>query len=309
MKLFTALLASAVLALAPTASANPARELTDAGIPGALVYSSGGKVHAAGNARPHHRFRAGSVSKTFVATAVLQLVAEGRLSLDQRVHGVPLRTLLNHTSGIFNHTEDPRVFEQGLLKRWQPRELIAISDSHPPYFAPGTDFHYSNTGYVILGELVGDQVSRRIIRPLGLKRTRFDVGPRVRGVAPGVAAGEDVTVQDTSWAGAAGALVSTPRELARFYRALLSGRLLGRSQLAAMKTIDPVTKFYGLGLARIGLSCGFVWGHDGQVPGYNTFAVSSEDGRRQTVVMAGQNPLSEAQQRAVLRVLDEEHCA
>ena len=87
--------------LAPVASANPARDLTRTGIPGAVVLS-GDRVYDAGNLRASDRFRVGSVTKTFVSTVALQLVAEGRLKLDQPVPeagGAPLRTLLNHTSG------------------------------------------------------------------------------------------------------------------------------------------------------------------------------------------------------------------
>src|SRR4051794_4314128 len=118
MRFLLALALSAVLA--PAASANPARSLTKTGIPGAVVLDHDG-VHAAGNVRPDTRFRVGSITKTFVAVVTLQLVAEGKLSLDEPVPeapGVPLRTLLNHTSGIFNHSDDPRVFANGLLTRW-----------------------------------------------------------------------------------------------------------------------------------------------------------------------------------------------
>ena len=147
------LLALAVLSavLAPAAHANPARDLTQAGVPGAVVLDRDG-VHAAGNVRPDTRFRVGSVTKTFVATVIMQLVAEGRLSLDEPVpeaRGVPLRTLLNHTSGIYNHAEDPRVFEHGLLKQWRParaaRDLASSTRRTSP---PGAGFHYSNTNYV-----------------------------------------------------------------------------------------------------------------------------------------------------------------
>ena len=197
MRFLLALLLSAVLA--PAASANPARDLTKTGIPGAVVLS-GDRVYDSGNLHAGQRFRVGSVTKTFVSTITLQLVAEGRLKLDQPVPeagGAPLRTLLNHTSGVFNHSEDPKVFEQGFLKQWQPRELIAISRSHPPYFPAGTGFHYSNTNYVILGELIERttgrplerELQRRIIGPLGLRDTSYDEGPRVRGVGPGFARG------------------------------------------------------------------------------------------------------------------------
>jgi len=137
MKILLALVMSA--ALAPAAYAHPARDLTEAGIRGAVVLSHRG-VDAAGDVTTQTRFRVGSITKTFVATVTLQLVAEGRLSLDEPVPeagGAPLRTLLNHTSGIYNHSDDPRVFEHGLLTRWKPEQLIAISREHPPYFPPG----------------------------------------------------------------------------------------------------------------------------------------------------------------------------
>ncbi len=249
-----ALALSAVFA-APAAASNPARDITQTGVPGAVVLDRTG-AHAAGNVRADHRFRVGSVTKTFVSATVLQLAAEQRLSLDDPIDRwvpgagpIPLRRLLDHTSGIYNHAEDPRTFEHGLLKQWRPRELVAISLSHPPYFAPGAGWHYSNTNYVLLG-LVIEQVTgrplaaeleRRLIRPLGLRDTSYDESARVPGLAPG-------PPQNTSWAGASGALVSTAHDLARFYRALLSGRVLAPAQLAAMKTRDPVAGPYGLGL-------------------------------------------------------------
>ena len=223
MRLLLALaLAMGCLAAPAAARDNPARDLTRTGIPGAVVLSHDG-VHAAGNVRATDRFRVGSVTKTFVSAVVLQLVAERRLSLDEPVPeagGVPLRMLLNHTSGIYNHSDDPRVFEHGLLKRWQPQELVAISREHPPYFAPGAGFHYSNTNYVILGLVIERvtgqplerELERRVLR--GLPDTAYEESPRVRRLAPGPR-------QNTSWAGASGALVSTARDLDRFYRALL----------------------------------------------------------------------------------------
>lgn len=295
-----------------------ARDLTRTGIPGAVVLWND-DVDAAGTLRARDRFRVGSVTKTFVATAVLQLVAERRLSLDAPVpeaRGIALRRLLDHTSGIYNHAEDPRTFEGWPLKRWRPRQLVALSREHPPYFAPGAGFHYSNTNYVILGLVVervtgrplAAELQRRIIRPLGLRDTSYDEGPRVRGVAPAHVDTRDVTVQDTSWAGASGSLVSTARDLERFYRALLGGRLLGPRLLAAMKSPDPVAGPYGLGLFSVQASCGRFWGHDGAVPGYLTNAFASEDGRRAAVVLVNREPLGPAQTEAVVRALDTALC-
>src|ERR1700754_4596109 len=115
-------------ALALTLFAAPARAST-------IVFTDDGHhTTTKGDIRPDDRFRVGSVSKTFVATVVLQLEAEGRLSLDGTADrlapgapATPLRALLNHTSGLYNHSEDPRTLDGWPLKQWQPRELIAMS--------------------------------------------------------------------------------------------------------------------------------------------------------------------------------------
>ncbi|MFJ2261236.1 serine hydrolase domain-containing protein [Streptomyces sp. NPDC087844] len=148
-------------------------------------------------------YRVGSITKTFVSTVVLQLEAEGRLSLDDTVdkwlpglvdgHGhdgrrITLRQLLNHTSGIFNYTADDTFARTYYLKdgffehrfdELSPRELVRIATSHEPDFAPGTSWNYSNTNYVLAGLVIekatghayGDEVRQRIIEPLGLGAT------------------------------------------------------------------------------------------------------------------------------------------
>ncbi len=100
---------------------------------------------------PDAKVRVGSITKSFVSTVVLQLVGEGRLSLDDTVeHWKPglipggdqitVRQLLNHTSGIFNYTEDPSFFEQVVADRlapWTPQQLIDLANAHPPCSPPG----------------------------------------------------------------------------------------------------------------------------------------------------------------------------
>jgi D-alanyl-D-alanine carboxypeptidase len=318
---------------APSASATqvPVEELTAAGVPGAVVITADGERLAAGYAdlARHRRmdagdrFRVGSVTKTFVSTVVLQLAGERRLSLDDPigrwVRGagkVPLRRLLDHTSGIYNHAEDPRIIGADPYRQWRPRELVAISASHPPYFEPGAGFHYSNTNYVLLGLAIekvtgrplAAALERRLLRPLGLRDTSYTEG-RIHGRhAHGYADGVDVTDHNTSWAGASGALVSTAGDLARFYRALLSGRVLAPHLLAAMKTRDPVAGPYGLGLFSVPTSCGEAWGHNGALAGYNANAYASEDGKRQVVVLVNRYPLDQRAQAAVDRVLDAAYC-
>ena len=277
-----ALVLSAVLA--PVASANPARDLTRTGIPGAVVLS-GDRVYDSGDLRASDRFRVGSVTKTFVATVTLQLVAEGRLKLDQPVPeagGAPLRTLLNHTSGVFNHAEDPQVFEQGLLKQWQPRELIAISRAHPPYFTPGAGFHYSNTNYVMLGaaDRARDRAAARARaaaahhRPARPARHELRRGPARPRRRPRLRRGPGLHRPEHELGGRVRARWSRPPATsARFYRALLTGRCSRPAQLAAMKTRrpgrrrlrpravhrqDPVRRavgpqWHGAGLLRAGL--------------------------------------------------------
>jgi D-alanyl-D-alanine carboxypeptidase len=296
------------------------------------------------------RFRVGSVTKTFVATVVLQLAGEGRLSLDDTVErwlpglvpngqGITIRQLLNHTSGLFDYTQDPailRPYVHGHLTVVRaPRTLVARATAHPPLFAPGAKWSYSNTGYIVLGLIVeaaagdslGAQLQQRVFAPLGLRGTTFDSSPRIRGrhahgyLAIGKGPARDVSVFHPSFAWAAGAIVSTADDLARFYRALLQGRLLRADLLGAMKTtvaMGPPGESYGLGLwktSSMGLSptnklaCGSVWGHDGDFPGYLTEAFSTEDAKRQMVVLINSDSLRRPAQRALVRVADIAACA
>ncbi|MFC0493573.1 serine hydrolase domain-containing protein [Streptomyces mutabilis] len=149
------------------------------------------------------RYRVGSITKTFVATVLLQLEAEGRLSLDDTVDEwlpgvvegnghdggrITVRQLLNHTSGVYNYTADEEFvrayfLEDGFFEhRYDtvtPRELVAVAMTHEPDFAPGAGWRYSNTNYVLAGMVIeevtgrpyGDEVRRRVIEPLKLRAT------------------------------------------------------------------------------------------------------------------------------------------
>ncbi|HYN93414.1 MAG TPA: serine hydrolase domain-containing protein, partial [Pilimelia sp.] len=265
--------------------------------------------------RPDLRHRVGSITKTFVATALLQLVGEGRLRLADpvarwfpRLAGldprVTVRMLLNHTSGIndYDHVifADPAVVEEG--PHYTPWQLVAIGLDQPPTGAPGATHSYSNTNYILAGLLLerltgrdaAAEVTRRVLRPLGLRDTYFPgASPRIRGphsraYVPWVdGQPRDFTVYDVSWAWMAGGLISTTAELNRFYRALLGGKLLRPAQLAEMRRtvpvppVDPSDSGYGLGLLFVALPCGTFWGHDGSVLGHITISLHSPDGRRQ----------------------------
>ncbi|MEU1551647.1 serine hydrolase domain-containing protein [Streptomyces scabiei] len=274
----------------------------------------------------HDRYRVGSITKTFVSTVLLQLEAEGRLSLDDKVdkwlpglvrgnghdgRAVTLRQLLNHTSGISDYTSDEEFGRTYFLKdgffrhRYDtlpPERLVAVAMKHKPDFAPGTDWSYSNTNYVLAGMVIGkatgnpygDEVRARVIEPLGLRSTLVPgtypkvPGPssRAYGKLARTATGPtyDVTELNPSLASAAGEMISDSGDLNRFYSALLKGRLLPPKQLAEMKTTIKIDEIpgagYGLGLIERRLSCGVtVWGHGGGIHGSTSEAVTTSDGR------------------------------
>ncbi|MGL5823420.1 MAG: serine hydrolase domain-containing protein [Nocardioides sp.] len=269
------------------------------------------------------KLRVGSVTKTFVATLVLQAAAEKRLRLDDTVERwlpglvpdgdrITLRQLLNHTSGLFDLVRDQDFFRAVLtdpLREYTPVQLVRIATAHPPVFEPGTDWGYSNTGYVLLGLVLeratGRSVSAlvrdRITGPLKLEQTYLPVrspdipGFHAHGYLPPSLTGAgyvDITRISPTALGSAGALVSTAGDLRRFFRALLGGRLLPPAQLAQMQTTVEARPGYeyGLGLYSQQTPCGRVWGNDGNAPGYETFAWNNHTGRQGFVLNVTTQP-------------------
>jgi D-alanyl-D-alanine carboxypeptidase len=349
-----AMLVGVSIAAAPAQSAR-ARSLEteiDAllatGVPGAIVLSRQGTrlLHTARGLgrkaprtpmRPADRFRIASLTKTYVAAVVLQLVREQKLALDDSVErwlpgmvpngrAITIRQLLNHTSGLYDYWKDERFFRQ-LLKNpaeaWPSRRLVEIAASHDPLFAPGARWAYSNTNYILAGLIVEAaggrplqvELRERLFTPLGLRETSYPDTPRIDGQhARGYLVldkppAQDVTAVTPTAAGAAGALVSTAGDVSRYYRALLAGRVIGTDQLREMQTTVATGKSfrYGLGLARYQMSCGPAWGHQGEFAGYLTVAVTGGDGQRQAVVFA--NTLLEgSQERLFEGVLEAAYC-
>ncbi|WP_053643525.1 serine hydrolase domain-containing protein [Streptomyces sp. XY431] len=293
------------------------------------------------------RFRIGSVTKTFAATVVLQLVGERRIGLDDPVErhlpglvpngaAITVRQLLNHTSGIYSFTDDPRFATEGeeALDRWltvgrwttyRPVEVVRIATAQPPYSAPGAAWHYSNTNYVLLGMIIehvtgrgwDEEIERRIVRPLGLRGTSMPgtspvvPGPHAHGYVERPSGGPaDVTLQNPSAYGAAGAGISTTRDLARFNAALLDGRLLRPAELAAMKqqVATGGDNTYGLGLSRYPTACGEFWGLTGGIAGYGTLVMGDAAGRRQVVVSINPYHVTEATGRTFQALVDTAAC-
>jgi D-alanyl-D-alanine carboxypeptidase len=304
--------------------------VVDAGATGALALVDDGRTvssAAVGAAQLQPRrplqvrdqVRVGSITKTVMSTITLQLVGEGRLRLGDTVErwlpgavpnasAITLRMLLNHTSGIYDYTEDVdwlATVTADPYRHWNPRELIAVANAHPPVFPPGQGVSYSNTGYILIGLIlekvtgqpVANLVSRRVVRPLHLHNTYFATsgrfrGPYAHGYYPPSITGDgylDTSSWPPSFAWTAGALVSNAPDLARLYKALLSGRLLRPALLRAMTTTvsTPDHPGYGAGLGLFSLDtpCGTVWGHEGGIPGYVSIAVTDRAGRRSAVVL------------------------
>ena len=313
--------------------------LVAAGAPGALLLVRDGNrtvrlTAGLGNVarktpmRPGDHFKIASLTKSYTATVVLQLVGEGKLSLDdnveQRLPGlvpngrkITIRQLLNHTSGLFDYFELPKFLKPYLSGNfgyyWAPRQLVRMGVSHKPLFAPGRGYSYSNTNYVlaqliverVTGKSLSTELKRRIFQPLHLRDTIYPTKPglpspyahgyKLLGKPPAT----DVTGLSPSMSPGSGAIVSTARDVADFYRALLSGRLLKPRQMQAMKTnvsertgkVVVAGPGYGLGIGMSPLTCGG-WTHGGELPGYQAQAISSGDGRRQVVLVVNQDPSS-----------------
>jgi D-alanyl-D-alanine carboxypeptidase len=281
-------------------------------------------------------FRIGSNTKTFVSVVVLQLVAEHRLSLDDTVgrwlpgvvHGngndgnkITVRELLQHTSGLENYTDDlqaritsPAAYRKLEFEQFSRPDLLNIALSHQPTSAPGGVWNYSNTNYLLLGLIIEkvthhsweDQVTRRIIEPLGLRHT-FAPGTSTRLPQPHATGylifdkntRVDTTAENMSWANSAGALISTASDLSRFWSALGRGALLPPAQMREMEQTVPADggdntsvpgSRYGLGIFNIPITGGgSYWAHEGDVPGYNTIGAVSSDGHTTVVESINSN--------------------
>ena len=244
-------------------------------------------------------FRIGSITKTFTGSLILQLAEEGELSLedpiDEYVDGVTngdaitLRILMDMTSGIASYSLDPATANTYLTAPttvWTPEELLDAGLALPPLFEPGAQFNYSNTNFILLGEVIEevtgqpypDVLAERILDPLSLGDTSFPddaaipephpQGASLQGTPDGSTTPIDATDWSPSFAWTAGQLISTPEDL------LVWGRALGTGQgLYDVDTgVERLTSFpgedggYGLALGCIN---GWV-GHTGEIPGFNT---------------------------------------
>ena len=309
------------------------QSLVDGGYPAALTAvrdKDGNTIGAAagvgnletGEAPPlDGEVRIGSNTKTFVAVVILQLVQEGKITLDEPIetylpgllHGegidgakITVRQLLQHTSGLPEYTDtvpgETDIF-QIRDNYYSTRDLLDVALSKPAAFEPGSQFKYTNTNYIVLSLLaekvthrpLAEQITKRITEPLGLNHTYYpNPGEEeIRGTHPhgyhrnSQGELEDITRKDPSEAGGAGAMISTPSELGTFIQATFNGTLLTQDSIAEMKkTVDTgqPNHGYGLGIFSMSLSCGGeAWGHTGGFPGYTTQNMVGPDGTSVTI--------------------------
>lgn len=319
-----AAIALAAVVVASNATAGPAdlgsrldtaiaAKLAEMGVPGAIVGLSvpgeidyltavGSSDDATGAPMSvEDHWRIGSVTKTFVGTAVLQLVDQGRIRLSdpisRYVDGVPsgdvitLDLLGRMHSGLYDYTED-----QAFLKplyadapagpdafAFTSRDLLDIAFAHPLNFIPGDRYQYSNTNFVLLGlvvekvtgVLLGDYLAQNVFGPVGLTQTSYPPNgqlpePFSRGYTPAPGGPlVDATLWNPSWADAAGKIVSDYPDLKRWAAALGRGSLLSsQTQAARLQTAEVIPGGVGYGFAIFNAN-GWI-GHNGDIPGYTT---------------------------------------
>ena len=246
--------------------------------------------------KPETIFQSGSVGKQFTATAVMMLVEEGKIGLDDPLtkffpdapaawNGVTVRELLSHTAGFGDY---PKTFD--FRKDWTEDEELRLIENIPLAYPPGTKWDYSNFGYVTLGillhrvtgEFYGDFLQQKIFQPLGMSSTRIiseaDIIPN-RSAGYRLVKGE---LKNQEWVApvvnttADGSLYFSITDLAKWDAALYTEKLLKRSSLDLMwtpvklKDGQPNTGNYGFGWfidQRNGHRCIH---HDGAWQGFET---------------------------------------
>lgn len=263
--------------------------------------------------RLDNTYRIGSVTKTFTISVLLQLVDEGKVSLDDNIlkyfpdfpngDKITVRMLADMRSGIYNYSES-QPFEDSLTNRpakiWNDDELVKMALMFPSYFPPDSGFHYSNTNTILIGKIIEkvtgskwqSEVKKRIINPLGLKNTwtangRDIMGNYAHGYMQMDSASTKLTdvtsYYDVSWAGAAGDIISDINDIKIYLRALGEGKFYSEKMNEARKqwAITHGDLKYGLGMFSVG---GFL-GHNGGIPGFTNFSAYSPEKDCSIIVM------------------------
>jgi CubicO group peptidase (beta-lactamase class C family) len=267
---------------------------------------------------PETRFRVGSVTKQFTTAAILYLSEKGKLSINDPLakyfidypggNKITLRQLLNHTSGLHNYTAHPD-FLARVIHPIAPNDLIAWFRDDPTDFPPGDQFNYSNTNYVLLGQIVekvagmplGDFLRTRFFIPLGMHDTGIwnNAAPpdhSARGYSWIDNGFQPAIDWDMSWAAGAGALYSTVGDLWHWTEALQSGRVLSLATLQTMTTEVIIPKnetlslHYGMGLYHTEINWLPALGHNGELQGFLSSVMWFPEQKVTAVVLSNAYP-------------------
>jgi len=261
---------------------------------------------------PEHVLEIASITKQFTAVAILQLVEQGRLGLeddvrkhlpgfDTRGRTITVEQVLTHTAGLPNLV-DRADFEELARRDHTTEELLALTAGQPLHFEPGTGFRYSDTGYILLGAIIerlsglsyGDYVKREIFRPLGMERSVYADDRRI---IPGRARGyviEEGEVSNAPYLSmtvphAAGGLASTVDDLLRWHLALRAGSVLSPELLErawSPRTLpDGTVSGYGFGWQICTLAGHRTVEHGGFIPGFLAAALQLPDDGLDVIVL------------------------
>ncbi|MFJ7156303.1 serine hydrolase domain-containing protein [Streptomyces sp. NPDC101118] len=288
------------------------RVMREASVPGVIVHVSapgkGTYVKTFGVAdkstgqpmTPNLYMRIGSETKTFTVTAMLELVDQKKIGLDdpisKYIDDVPngdkitLRNLAGMRSGLYNYSLDPdfqKAFFGNPDRPFTPQELLDYSFKHPVSFQPGAQFDYCNTNLILLGLVVekitgrplDEVIEKDVAERAGLDRTSFPTNaafpsPHAQGYTNQTLSGkvENSTEWNPSWGWAAGAMISTLDDLTRWARVVATGTLLTPATQAQRLQAPPTTipgAYYGLGIFNVQ---GWI-GHNGSLPGYESLTI------------------------------------
>lgn len=235
------------------------------------------------------KYRIGSVSKTFTAVMIMQLIEEGELSLSTKLadyypelpqaEDITVEHLLRHQSGLFNFTNAPD-YPKWMTEERSKEQLLEIFRNDTSQFDPGSQTNYSNTNYVLLtyiieditGESYAAQLQKRIAEPLDLQHTYYgngiDTGQNEAASFQFAQSQWNILPEtDLSIPGGAGGIVSTPDDMTDFIRALFEGKLVSQESLDKMTTIEDRL---GLGLMKIPFHDSFAYGHNGGIDGFQS---------------------------------------
>jgi D-alanyl-D-alanine carboxypeptidase len=268
-------------------------------------------------AREDSVYQLASVTKQFTATAIMVLVEQNKIDLDNKIaqyltdlplewQNVTVRHLLNHTSGIVNYTALPEFWQRNLYST-SKEEIVKLVTKYPLEFLPGDAFNYCNTGYVLLGMIIekvsgqayADFLKERIFTPLNMKDTRVnDLQPIIINRASGYIWNSRVLnarYWDQSWAYGAGALISTVTDLAKWDAALYTEKIVTRKSLEQMwaqtKLNNGTTVPYGFGWGTGKINGHRVVSHNGGIIGFCSNISRFLDDRITVIVLINEVPI------------------